>query len=162
MGNRLIDRMPIDYAEPLPNEKHELFCQEYLRLDVEGIVKQAKARRIEAYKVAYPEAKDELYNKINSRASNLLRNENVVARLEYLYEENGSGIENKIRWTRGKAEDELLDIVLGDDKTEIKLKAIDMLNKMRGISAPEEKKEEIVEESSVEKFFSKLRGRKNA
>lgn len=162
MRTTLIEKMPIDWEQPLPNEAHERFCQEYVRLDLDGEVKQAKARKVEAYKFAFPDSKDEVFHKLSSRATNLLRNENVIERLRYLYEQMGTGIENEVKWTRSKAEDALLEIILGQEKTENKMKAIDMLNKLRGIGAPVVEEDEEKNIDSVQIFFNKLKGVKLA
>lgn len=156
--SRLIEKQPIDWEEPLPNKKQENFCQEYIRLDVEEGIKQLKARRVMAYKFAFPDARDDSEGKLNSRASKLLRDENVVARLTFLYEELGSGIENDVKWNKTKAEDVLLDIIYGEEKTENKLKALDMLNKLREVGVKKEEEEEK-QLSSIETFFNKLKGK---
>lgn len=156
--SRLIEKQQIDWEEPLPNEKHEVFCQEYIRLDMEDGIKQAKARRIMAYRFAFPDSRDDADGKINSRASKLLKNDDIVSRLNFLYEDLGAGIEDKVKWNKVKAENVLIDIIFGEEKTENKLKALDMLNKLReiGVKKEEEEEEQI---STVEAFFNKLKGK---
>lgn len=156
--SRLITKQPIDWEKPLPNENHEKFVQEYLRLDIEDGIRQAKTRRILAYKFAFPDSRDDSEGKINSRASKLIKNEDISSRLSFLYEENGTGVENQYKWTQNKAEEVLLEIIYGEEKTENKLKALDMINKLREIGV---KKEEEPEKkvNTVEAFFNKLKGR---
>lgn len=156
--SRLIQKQPIDWEKPLPNEKQENFCQEYVRLDMEDGIKQARARRIMAYKFAFPDARDDVEGKLNSRASKLLKDDNIVSRLTFLYEELGAGIENEVKWNKTKAEDVLLDIIYGEEKTENKLKALDMLNKLREVGVKKEEDEEK-QLSTVEAFFNKLKGK---
>lgn len=149
---------PIDFEKPLLNENREKFCQEYVRLDVEDGVRQAKARRIQAYRFAFPDGADVADSIIASRAGKLLNDEFVSARLAYLYEQLGTGIENEVKWNKIKAEDVLLDIIFGEEKTENKLKALDMLNKLREIGVKKEEEEEK-QISSIETFFNKLKGK---
>lgn len=156
----IMTSQPIDHEQPLPNKSQEMFCQEYLKMDLDGEVRQAKARRIEAYKRAYPGSIDETNSVLNTRAVALLRLEHVSARLKYLYEQNGAGIEAEVKWTKDKAEDVLIDIIFGNEKTENKLKALTELNKLRGIEAPKKEVEEEKQISTVESFFNKLKGGK--
>ena len=63
--------LPIDYSQPLKNNKHERFCQEY-------VVKLVVA---DAYKIAYPKA-SQLTAEQNG--SKLLKNVKVVGRIAHL------------------------------------------------------------------------------
>lgn len=153
---RIIEKQQIDWEKPLPNEKQEAFCQEYVRLDMEEGVKQDRARRIEAYRFAFPDSNMTPDGQINSRAQNLLRKDIISSRLNYLYEELGAGIENKVKWTQAKAEDALLEIVYGEEKTENKLRAIDMINKIREIGV---KKEVEDKTGTIEAFLNKFRSK---
>lgn len=146
---------PFDREEPLSTESWEIFCQEYLRLDLNREIPQMRARRIAAYRKAYPSAKDMYPADVNVKAIALLRKEEVAERLAFLYEQEGSGVENEFKWTKAKAEDELLNMVLSPDtKDGDRLKAISMLNEIRGVTKPEEKKETIID--TVQSFFEKI------
>lgn len=151
----------IDVEEALPNEQHEAFVQEYFRLDVDGEIVNDKARRIKAYKVSFPEAKSDDDGQVNGRASTLMKRADVKGRLEHLYEEHGSGVENKYRWTKAKSENALVELVFGDGvKIGDRLKAMDMLNKMNGLDVPKLKEEDSSKgKDTVESFFDKFRGK---
>ena len=157
MNNSIHCAQPFDKTIPLENEAREKFCQEYLRLDLDGEIKQAKARRIEAFRVAYPEYRDKIPSDANMKAVRLLRDDNVAERLAYLYEQSGTGIENEIKWTKSKSEDMLLEIIYSTTtKDSDKLKAIQMINELREIG-PADKEEEQSAIDSVKEFFSKLK-----
>lgn len=148
----------IDYEIPLENEAHEAFCQEYVRLDIEDRVISKRYRRVLAYKFAFPEdnVNDEA---INQRAFNLIRRKECEKRIEYIYNLEGTSIENLFTWTRSKSEEALLELAFGEGvKPGDKLRAIAELNKMRGLDAPvvavEEEKKET---DSVADFFSRIR-----
>jgi len=127
----------VDYGEKLHNKAHEKFCQEYFRLDVEEKIVNRKTRRVMAYRVSYPENSNVPDGTINSRASTLLRNENVAGRLQYLYESYGGSVEQQYNWTRGKSEDMLISLAFDEDvKYSDRINAIKELNKMRGYDNP--------------------------
>lgn len=156
MKKSLYNYEPFDYTQPLKTEAYETFCQEYFELDISGEIRQTKARRIEAYKRAYPNAVNYKPSEVNSKAMGLLRDERIAKRLEYLYEENCSGVENAVKWTKTRSEDALLDIITSPEtKNADKLKAIDMLNTLRDIKPVEKPKEDIID--SVTAFFNKLK-----
>lgn len=153
----------IDVEEALPNEQHEAFVQEYFRLDVDGEIVNDKARRISAYKFSFPEAKTDGDGQINGRAVTLMKRTDVKGRLEYLYEEHGSGVEHKYRWTKAKSENALVELVFSDGvKIGDRLKAMDMLNKMNGLDIPKVKENEDGKgKDTVNAFFDKFRGKTN-
>lgn len=149
----------VDYAEPLQNEQHELFCQSYVELDLEQHIVNKRARRIRAYRKCFPGSVDYTESIINSRASVLLRSENVSGRIDYLYEENGTSVDNKYSWTINKSTDALLDIVYDDataDKD--KIGAIKELNKIKGLDTPTIEEEE--KSDNISKFLQGFRGDK--
>lgn len=154
----VVFREPFDREVPLKDEKMEAFCQEYIRLDLEEGIKQAMARRIMAVKFSFPEYIDRTDEASNKRGHQLLSREDVSERLEFLYEQMGSGVENKVKWTKMKAEDTLLELIFAPDtKNPDKLKAIAMLNEIRSIGAEDKKdKDSLVD--SVAEFFNKLKG----
>lgn len=149
----IINKKIIDFAIDLENKLHETYCREYVRLDLEDHVVNKKARRVKAYRFSFPETYDAGDGVINSRACTLLRGKSVSSRIKYLYEQDGSSIENEFNWTRSKSEDVLLSIIYNDESKQAdKLKAIQQLNAMRGIDAPVVKKEEG-EQDTVAQFF---------
>ena len=86
-----------------------------------------------------------------------MRKKSVSGRIRFIYEEEGSSVENEFNWTRGKAEEVLLNMVYDDlNKTGDKLNAIKELNKMRGIDVPVVKVEKSGDD--VDAFFSKVVG----
>jgi len=152
----VIARKIVDFAEPLSNELHEAFCLEYLRLDIEQKVANKKARRIKAYRASFPEAYGVNDSLINSRATTLLKNRNVSERIKFLYEEEGTSVENEYTWTRSKSEDVLVSIVYNEEsKDGDRIKAVNQLNVMRGIDSPVEK-DKGKEEDSVSTFFNNI------
>ncbi len=152
-------RKTIDYEVPLENEAHESFCQEYVRLDIEDRVISKKYRRILAYKFSFPE--DDVNDEaINQRAFNLIRKKEIEKRIEYIYNLEGTSIENSFAWTRSKSEEALLELAYGSGiKPGDRLRAIAELNKMRGIDTPAVviEEEEKKETDSVTDFFSRIR-----
>jgi len=93
---------------------------------------------------------------INSRATTLLKNRNVSERIKFLYEEEGTSVENEYTWTRSKSEDVLVSIVYNEEsKDGDRIKAVNQLNVMRGIDSPVEKDKEK-EEDSVSTFFNNI------
>jgi len=150
----------VDYAKPLPNEQHESFCQSYIELDLEHHIVNKRARRIRAYKNAFPDSTSYTESVINSRASVLLRNENVSGRIGHLYEENGASVDNLYSWTLSKSTDVLLNIVYDEDTADKdKLVAIKELNKMTGIDVPKAEEEED-KTDRISDFLQKFRGGK--
>ncbi len=146
---------PFDREQPLTNENWEKFCQEYLRLDIEREVPQMRERRICAYRHAYPNAGEMYPSDVNVKAIALLRKNEVAERLAYLYEQECSGVESEVKWTKNRAEDELLNMIFSPDiKDGDKLKAIGMLNELRSIGAIQDKKEEVLD--TVQIFFNKI------
>jgi hypothetical protein len=148
----------VDFEEPLSNDKHELFCSEYVRLDIEDMISNKRARRIKAYRIVFPETYANTDGVCNSRAVNLLSRKPVRERIAALYEENGTSVESEFTWTRDKSEDLLVDIAYDSNaKTADRLKAVSELNKMRGIDAPKEVEVET-KDDSVDAFFAKFKG----
>lgn len=146
-----------DEAEPLQNENHEKFCQEYVRLDLNNIIRNKYARKIEAYRIVFPETVTTTDGIIASRATQLLLREDVSERLRYLYELHGSSIENDVEWTKSKAEEALTAIIYDENSKDAdRLKAIAELNRMRGIDKPEEKDNN--ETSKISDFFEMVMG----
>lgn len=147
----------IDSEIPLTNETHETFCIEYVRLDIEEHVVNKRARRIRAYRLAFPETKKDADSVISSRATTLLARKTVKDRIKALYEEEGTSVENEFNWTRSKSESLLVEIAYDDElKTADRLKAISELNKMRGIDVPFVEDDGKEEEDTVDSFFSKI------
>lgn len=145
---------PYDPEQPLNSEHQELFCQEYFRLDVEREILQRRARRIAAYKFAYKDGCNGISDAdINMRAIGLLREINVAKRLEHLYDKDGSGVEHKVKWSKVKAEDELLSMIISPEtKDADKLKAINMLNE---INLDDGSKKEGLRDT-VQEFFKRI------
>ena len=151
----------VDPTLPLSNEAHENFVQAYISFDLDGIIKNKRARKMEAYRVAYPETRATKDSIVNSRATDLLLKESIAERLEYLYEKFGTSVENKYSWTPNKAEEALLDIIYGEEeKSADKIKAISELNRMRGIDKPQVEENVVKEESKIGSFFDKILGGK--
>lgn len=146
---------PFDREEPLDVDAWEKFCQEYLRLDIEREIPQMRERRICAYRYAYPVSRDWYPSDVNVKAMALLRKEEVSQRLAYLYEQESSGVESEIKWTKSKAEDELINMIVSPDvKNADKLKAISMLNELRNFNKEEKSTDEIMDTVAV--FFNKI------
>lgn len=146
---------PFDREQPLNVEAWEQFCQEYVRLDIEKEVPQLRERRICAYRKAYPSASDMYPADVNVKAIALLRKEEVADRLAYLYEQECSGVEAEFKWTKNKAEDELMNMIFSPDiKDGDKLKAISMLNELRNIGEVKEDKEKALDTVAI--FFDKI------
>lgn len=147
----------VDSEIPLTNDTHETFCIEYVRLDIEEQIFNKRARRIRAYRLAFPETKKDSDSTINSRATSLLARKTIKDRIKNLYEKEGTSVENEFNWTRSKSEGLLLGIAYDEKlKTADRLKAISELNKMRGIDVPFIKEENKEEEDTVDSFFSKI------
>ncbi len=112
-------------------------------------------RRVKAYKESFDcgDLKDPV---INGRAINKMNGKEVRARIKHLYTLEKDTIISDERWTRDKSEQALLDII-GDFETKHgdRLKAIDTLNKMRGIGTPEV--EQVETDDSVAIFFKKFK-----
>ncbi|MGL5719126.1 MAG: hypothetical protein ACRCX2_39360, partial [Paraclostridium sp.] len=90
----------IDYTLSLDNEPHNIFCDSYVRLDLEDGIVNEKQRRIMAYRLAYPETTEGVLDHvINSRAMTLLNRRDVKDRISYMYEEEGCSVEAQYRWT---------------------------------------------------------------
>ncbi len=104
----------------LTNIKHETFIQE--------IVKGNSQRK--AYRVAYPRSVKWKDENVDSKASTLFKSDKVMARFEELVKKSEnetilSAIERK-QFLSSVVKEEL-------EKTENKMKAIDLLNKMDGV-----------------------------
>ncbi|MEG0151567.1 MAG: hypothetical protein RR744_00110 [Cellulosilyticaceae bacterium] len=150
----------IDHVLSLDNESHNTFCDKIVELDLEGEIVNDKQRRIQAYRLAYPETTVGVADHvINTRATTLMRRRDIRDRIAFLYEEEGTSVENQYRWTRGKAEKVLVSIATSDnEKTSDIIKAVDTLNKMRGIDAPEVLEEEEEDDGdTIDAFFNKFR-----
>lgn len=146
-----------DPAEEISNETHELFAQKFIELDLDEGINNKRRRRIEAYRICYPDSYNETDGVLNGRATTLLRNERVSERIAFLYEERGTSLEAKVSWSRMKAEDSLLDIIGNEDsKDSDRIKAIECLNKMRGIDAAVIE-EQTQEKDSVDDYFARLK-----
>ena len=146
---------PFDREQPLSVEAWEQFCQEYLRLDLSREVPQMRERTICAYRKAYPSARDMYPADVNVKAIALLRKEEVAQRLAYLYEQECSGVEEEVKWTKNKAEDALLNIIFSPDvKDGDKLKAISMMNELRSIGEVKDDSEKTLD--TVQIFFNKI------
>lgn len=147
----------IDSEIPLTNEIHETFCMEYVRLDIEEHVVNKRARRIKAYRTAFPDTIKDSDSVISSRATTLLSRKTIKDRIKSLYEEEGTSVENEFNWTRSKSESLLVEIAYDDElKTGDRLKAISELNKMRGIDVPFVEEGNNEEEDTVDSFFTKI------
>lgn len=155
-------KKPIDPEAPLSSDAQEVFCREYVRLDIEEGIVNKRARRIRAYRFSFPETIKDTDGTINSRATALLGKAPVRNRIKKLYEDEGTSVENEFNWTRSKSENVLLEIVYNEDlKTADRLKAISELNKMRGIDTPtvEEDKSDADE---IDSYFNSLGNRVDA
>ncbi|MGL5717156.1 MAG: hypothetical protein ACRCX7_11570 [Cetobacterium sp.] len=148
-----------DPEVPLTNEKHEKFCSEYVRLDIEERIANKKMRRIEAYRLTFPETTLGMNDSVcNSRASVILAKDSVKERIGAIYDEVGNSVETAYGWTTAKSEDLLVSIAYDDSqKAGDRIKAIGELNKMRGIDVPKVEDEEV-KGDSVDGFFEKLKG----
>jgi len=152
----VINKKIVDFAIDLDNKLHETYCREYVRLDLEDHVVNKKARRVKAYRFSFPETYNDPDGTINSRACTLLRGKNVSSRIKYLYEQDGSSVENEFNWTRSKSEDVLLSMIYNEESKDAdRLKAVNQLNTMRGIDSVIVKKEDG-EIDTVSKFFRNL------
>lgn len=153
-------KKPIDYLEGLDNENHNAFCENYVMLDLEEGISNDKQRRIRAYRLTYPETTSGILDHVvNTRATALMRRNDIKERIAFLYEEEGTSVENQFRWTRGKAEKVLVDIATSEnEKTSDIIKAVDALNKMRGIDVPVIiDEDDSGDEDTIDTFFNKFR-----
>lgn len=142
----------------MPIDAQEAFCNEYIRLDIEELIANKRARRIKAYRFAYPETIGDADHIVASRATAMLAKKVIKDRIKHLYEAEGTSVETEFAWTKSKSESLLVDIAYSDEqKTADRLKAISELNKMRGIDAPK-----VIEEDNkgdtVDSFFDKFKG----
>lgn len=154
----VINKKIIDHEEPLNRDAHEAFCQEYVRLDLEDRIVNKRARRIKAYRFAYPETIGSTDAAMNTRASALLNKESVSSRISAIYETNGACVENTYIWTKEKSEELLAEMAYDEMmKPADRLKAISELNKMRGVDTPKVEDEEN-KGDSVDSFFDKFKG----
>lgn len=146
----------VDHSSPLPNTKQEKFCQEYLRLTLEGI-NTTKYKKTKAYIHSYEPDVDNLSPSIlEQRANAILHNYDVQRRLDALLEINESSLEHKYRWVKANAEDRLIDIILSDGtKDADKIKAIQVINEIKGIKAPKEQLAEK-ENDALTSFLNRI------
>lgn len=121
----------IDPYNPLENEEHEAFCQEYYRLDrVEKITWERK-KRDDAYRKAYGL---EFREDVSSRADRLIRTDRVRTRIRRLVEKGVDAEHEEFKWTKAKAEDFLIDLIADTNtKDTAKIMAIKELNLLRKI-----------------------------
>lgn len=148
----------VDHEVPLANDSHEVFCAEYVRLDIEDSVVNKRMRRIMAYRAGYPDTFAESDAVCSSRATALLAKKFVKDRIKALYEEEGTSVENEFVWTKSKSETLLVEVAYDNtQKTADRIKAISELNKMRGIEVPKVI-EEVNDGDSVDQFFAKFKG----
>lgn len=147
---------PFDREQPLVNENWEKFCQEYIRLDLEDGIHQDRARRIQAYRNVYDSARDMRQSDVNVKAVALLRKNEVSERLAFLYEQECSGVESEVKWSKNKAEECLLNILYSPDtKPSDALKAISMMNELRQLGQFAEKKDNSIVDT-VQEFFNRI------
>lgn len=152
-------RKIIDYEVSLPNTFHEKFCQEYVRLDIEDRVVNKKARRVKAYRFSFPETIGDNKTDVDRRALNLLRRKEIVERIRYIYEQEGTSIEAEYYWTKSKAEGVLVEIAYDDESKDAdRINAVKQLNQMRGIDIPKVE-DRGDSESSIDKFFKMVGGK---
>lgn len=147
----------VDTEQPLLNEARESFCNHYVRLDLEDKIVNKTARRVMAYRLSFPETIKDSDSIVNSRATSLLSKNDIIDRISFIYEQEGTSVEAKFAWTKNKSEEALMEIVFCEDtKDGDKIKAIQELNKMRGIEKPLE----LIEENNndeVDSFFDKIK-----
>lgn len=148
----------IDCEQSLPNIAHENYCQEYVRLDIEDRIVNKKARRLKAYRFSFPETINDNATAVNRRACNLMRNKEISERISFLYEEEGSSVENEYFWTKSKAETVLAEIVYDENNKDAdRINAVKQLNQMRGLDVPKPKKEGEGADS-IKDFFEEFGG----
>lgn len=103
----------------LKNVRHEKFAQ--------GIASGLKQRT--AYRAAFPSSEKWKDSTVDSKASNLAKNDKVLARIKELAEKST----NKAVMNATERKEWLTSIIMNDEEyTKDKLKAIDILNKMEG------------------------------
>jgi len=141
-----------DYAVPLEDEALENFVQEYYRLDTVEKVWNETERKHRAYIHAFPEDISTKRSIVLQYCNKVLRRKTVTARLEYLYDEYGTGVENKIKWNKRKAEDVLLEVISGGKDAD-RIKAVSLLNELRKIGVEEDVESKI---DTVSAFFAKF------
>lgn len=133
---------PIDGEEALKNERQEKFCQKYLELTLDKIVNKSY-KKLEAYKYGYEPDLNLPESTLQHRANVTFDKHSIQLRLTHLLEEYDSLIESKYKWIKENSENELISIIVNrDTKDADRLKAIQMLNELRGIKAKEEVKVE--------------------
>lgn len=136
----IIKSKPYDPSLELDNKEHELFVNTYLDLDRDKPLMQSKEKRKKSYKKAYPTYKGK---DSDTMAKRVLRNEKVIQRIDFLTKDEEAGIENTIKWTKDKAENTLIDLILNSDKDADKLNALKELNKIRKIGVEEKGNDDI-------------------
>jgi len=149
VANRLFDP-----SKPMSDNVEE-FIKRYFEL-VEGKVVNKRQRKILAYRHAFKETctgKPDYY--VLQLATQLLTKENVKDRMIYLQSINGVEEELDFDWNKSKAEEVLLEIIY-DEKAKMadRLKAIDQLNKMKGMDKRVMQEEEASD--SVADFMNRL------
>lgn len=144
----------VDYDLPLTNVRQEEFCQEYLRLTLDGI-ETTKYKKISAYKTAY-QPSELAPSIIEQRANAILHSYDVQRRLEALLTTHESSVESKYKWIKSNSEDKLVRMINDSEtKDADRLKAIQLLNDLKGIKGPVELVEHK-ENDALTRFLNKV------
>jgi phage terminase small subunit len=107
----------------LKNPRHERFAQ---------LIAVAGLSACEAYTQAGYKSKS-----AESNGPRLARNEQIASRIEQLRAKQQAKTEAKLEISRDRIVKELADMALAKGSSMIKLKAIELLNKMQGYNEPE-------------------------
>lgn len=148
---RIIDATS-EFDKPLPNEKHEIFVREFIRLELEENHIAIKVRRIKAYVKAYPECLGHSTTLVEICAKTLVESDRVRFRIEHLLNEVDSSLEEKLVWTKRRSIKSLVSIVNNSEKDSDKIKAIVLLNEMKEVKEEEAKDSDV---DTVKDFFTK-------
>ena len=87
----------------------------------------------EAYRLAYPKSQSWKDSTVWSRASGLMRDSKVLARVEQIRAE----LADRGLWTREQSVKVLVDVAQAGERDADRIKAVAELNKMHGYHAPE-------------------------
>lgn len=103
--------------------KQEKFCMAYVET----------GNASEAYRQAYPRAKSWKPETVHSKASHLLNNGRVLARVKELKDE----LARRNLWTREQSVQALIEVIRNPDKQTDVIAAVKELNAMHGYNAPD-------------------------